>query len=246
MRSTMKCVDNKREVIKNKHYYAKLFSEGRESLERLLLTSYGNGTMTRACCAGHMEESINESYIYFRSTKKDLGLFSTINNYINNSELKDICVLREEIKLGFRDLDKYFLALYTPYDKADLVYDKMSKLIKDNANSDKVSTEYETIIALKHSLCNLKSRLATQLKKGYYDIASIEAAQINYPFVDYSVSKQLQIIKPYYADMDYSVKDLEELTKRIYDRQISDTDFAGIYEYQDNKQLVELQRVLKR
>ncbi len=246
MRSSMKCVENKRKVMENKYYYAKLFSEGRESLERLLLTSYDNGTMTRACCAGHMEDSISESYIYFRSTKKDLGLFSTINNYINNSELKDICILREEIKLGFRDLDKYFLALYTPYDKADLVYDTISKLIKDNANSDKVSTEYETIIALKHSLCNLKSRLETRLKKGYYDVTSIEATQANYSFLGDPVSKQLQIIKLCYADMDYSVKDLEELTKRIYDRQISDTDFAGIYEYQDNKQLVELQRVLKR
>ena len=242
MHTRMKCLDNKKEIFNNKRYYAKLFSEGRESLERLLLTSYENGTMTRACCAGHTDEKITTSYVYFRSDKKDLKLFSSISEYINNTDLREYCVSLEESKFGLKDLNKYFLGIYVAYDKADLVYDAITELIKNNKNNT-VTTEYETVKALKQSLLSLRSILSDPLS-----FSSVQAEQIknNIFNMDIETGNHLSIHKKWPDESDYISKPMDVLIKKVYDGKLSVTDLVGTYTYEDKKQLKELQRVLKR
>ncbi len=246
MRSTMKCIDNKREIIAHKHYYAKLFSEGRESLERLLLAAYENGTMTRACCAGHTEENITSSYIYFRSAKKDLKLFSSISDYINNSDLKDHCMTTEEIKLGLRDLNKCFLGIYADYDKADLVYDTITEMIKTKQDESDL-LEYKTIIALKQRLLNLRKNLISEYIKGEPDISSISIEKSKNDFMKIGIQAGNYLhIFGHYEEKDYYITEIENLTRRVYDKRVSLPNLIGTYVYEDKEELKELQKALKR
>ena len=245
MRSTMKCIDNKREIMEHKKYYAKLFSEGRESLEKMLLAAYDNGTMTRACCAGHIDNKITSSYIYFRSQKKDLKLLSSISKRINNSGLKDYCMTTEEIKLGLRDLNKYFLGVHIDYDKADLVFETITELIKNKEQDD--SLEYETIIALKECLLNLRRNLLSEYLTGWPDVSSIEIRRIKNDIFNSGIStgKHLHIFGRH-QENDFYVAEMEDLTRRIYDRKVNLPDLIGTYVYEDDKELKELQKALKR
>lgn len=247
MRSSMKCIDNRKEIMENKHYYSKLFSEGRESLERLLLACYENGTMTRACCAGHEEDDNRSSYVYFRSGKKDLDLFSNISEHIRNNDLKNYCMVKEEIKLGLKDLNKYFLGLYVRYDKADLVYDALTEIVKNSKNNG-VSTEYETIMALKKYLYIARRGLLQEIKTGHSDVYNIQTEQIQHNFFKVYMprGKHLTIFGRYPTDSDYIVRPIEQLTRKIYDKKVSVTELIGTYGYEESKQLEELQKVLRR
>lgn len=90
------------EVVKNKSYYAKLFSEGNSLLERLLMYCFNNGINTYMCSAG--EEGENDApyfALHVPYENKELiynilgsiyGLEGTVIKLSKNIDNKDIFV----------------------------------------------------------------------------------------------------------------------------------------------------------
>ena len=61
------------DVQKNQEEYAKVFAEGSEALEDLLLYLWSKGINTRGCCVGHPaneKHAEGEAYIYFETKKE--------------------------------------------------------------------------------------------------------------------------------------------------------------------------------
>ncbi|MDD2518585.1 MAG: hypothetical protein PHG18_01700 [Bacilli bacterium] len=76
---------NIKEVMKNKEYYAKVFSEGSIELEALLLKLWNNNIETFMCCTGHEMDDAAYIMMYLPTTNKEL-MYTIINSVYNEDQ----------------------------------------------------------------------------------------------------------------------------------------------------------------
>ena len=241
------CFSNKKELMANKEKYAKLFSEGRESLEQLLLTCYNNNIMSHACCSGHIIDNYETlSYVYLRLCKRDLGIISNIINEFKNSNLREVCDVEESIKTFFPFRDYYGFIVRTYFDTADMVYERISNII-NAGNKQNVSLEYEVLGLLKKELLEFRRKVLPKYSKDEHQASIVDIVQsgtIDEPINYIKISSiALQIL----PNSKEKTIDLDLLTKYINDHDdINYTDLIYAYNYEDDKQLEELKRVLSK
>ncbi|MFA5408448.1 MAG: hypothetical protein WC343_06725 [Bacilli bacterium] len=74
------------EILKNKEYYAQLFSEGDKMLEKILLYCFDNKIETYMCCAGHFDEEKPAFFVMnipYASKKLIYSIVSSLYNAEN-------------------------------------------------------------------------------------------------------------------------------------------------------------------
>lgn len=77
----MNSVISTEDINNNIDYYAKEFSEGNPTLEKLLKDMWNRGYETIGCCTGHEDDETAKPYIAFKvnNKKQTLNLISSIN-----------------------------------------------------------------------------------------------------------------------------------------------------------------------
>ncbi|MFA5603956.1 MAG: hypothetical protein WDA12_03840 [Bacilli bacterium] len=81
------------EVMKNKSYYAKVFSEGSAELEKLLLNLWKKNIETFMCCTGHEIDDAAYIMMYLPTTNKEM--MYTIIDAVYNEDQTYIIVGKE-------------------------------------------------------------------------------------------------------------------------------------------------------
>lgn len=239
-------VTNKKVLMTHKEKYAKLFSEGRKSLEDLLLTCYNNDIITHACCSGHLTDHIEDSisYIFLKPNKKNLNIVSNIINEFKNSDLREISDIEESIKTFSPFRDYYGFIVRTYYETADEVYSRLIDII-NNATKTNVSIEYEVLEYLKKELLKFRKKVLPKYSKDKLQASCVDIIQSG--DLD-SISNCLQIysidFQCFPIDEEHFI-DLDVLTKYINDHDdVNYTDLICKYKYEDDQQLQELKKVL--
>lgn len=246
------CLESKREIMANKEKYAKMFSEGRKSLEDLLLTCYEHDIMSQACCSGHtfIDDFCEDSYLYLKLKKKDLDIISDIIREYKKTNLKKMCDIEEDIQTysGFK---KYFgFCVRCDFDDADDVYAKLTEIINNSEHNNKVRLEYEVLGLLKSELLNFRKRKLPLYSRGKYEAGGITLAQTRGGDYYRKAGNYLDIYRTTSIAADDFISfdepiDIEELTKYIYDHSDVDyTELVGRYKYESYRQLNDLKKVL--
>jgi len=246
------CLEKKRELMANKEYYAKMFSEGRESLEKLLLTCYEHDIMSQACCSGHVfiDDTCEDSYLYLKLKKRDLDIISEIIRTYKKTNLKKICDIEEDIQTysGFK---KYFgFCVRCDFDDADDVYAKLIEIINNSEHNNKVRLEYEVLELLRSELLNFRKRKLPRYDRGIYEAGGITLSQTRGGEYYRKAGNYLDIFRTTSIAPDDFISfdepiDIEELTKYIYDHSDVDyTELVGRYKYESYRQLNDLKKVL--
>ena len=75
-------------VVENKNEFAKVFAEGSDALESLLLYLWDTGIPTKACCAGHVVKPVFvKQILWIKRMSQNMSIWNTatkniINNYL--------------------------------------------------------------------------------------------------------------------------------------------------------------------
>ena len=243
----MECLENKKEIMNNKEYYAKYFSEGRKSLEKLLLSCYERNIMTQACCSGHKDNmyfgGYSDSYVFMKLNKSDLGLASTILDECRKGDLKDICFVQEEIQNDPSFKNEFLLYIRCNYMFADLMYDRLINIISGSDNKD-LSLEYQLLVLLKNVFLKRRQKYtnhSTLSSMSLFQIGDLNSLFVPGNYIKFETNGDV------IADLpnNKNVGDIETVIKYINDCSHIDYDvLKGKYQYEDDKQLYELKNVL--
>ena len=246
------CLENKKIIMNNKKEYAKMFSEGRESLEKLLLACYEHDIMSQACCSGHLYDNncFEESYLYLKLKKNDLDIISKFISLYKNTDLKRYCDLEEDINVRSKFKDYFGFCVRSDFDDADDVYYKLIDVINNSEHNYKNCIEYEVLELLKNEILSFRKRKISKHSKGKYEVGGVTLAQNRGNDIYKNSGNYLDIYRlvNIYPN-DYAIfnnlVDIEELTKHVNDHRIVDyTELISRYKYESDRQLNELKNVL--
>lgn len=248
------CLEKKREIMAHKEEYAKMFSEGRESLEKLLLTCYEHDIMSQACCSGHLLEDnyFEESYLYLKLRRKDLDVFSKIISLYKKNNFKKLCDLEESILTDSNCRDYFGFCIRCDFDDADDVYSRLIDVINsaDNSKGSSISIEYEVLELLKQELLKFREKKVPKYGRGKFEVCGATLAQTRGGIIYPDAGKYLDIFRTVTIHPDDVSSwdnpiDIEELTKYINDHTDVDyTDLIARYRYESSRQLNDLKKVL--
>ena len=246
------CLEKKSELMAHKEEYAKRFSEGRKSLEKLLLTCYEHDIMSQACCSGHLldDDYFEESYLYLKLKKADLNTISKILKLYKRAALKKICDMEEDIHMDSHFKNYFGFCIRCDFDDADDVYYKLIDVINSDSKESDISIEYEVLELLKRELLNFRKRKLSGHKHGKFEAGGVKLAQNRGGLIYSEAGNYLDIFRTVTicpndtASWDNPI-DIEELTKYINDHYDVDyTDLISRYRYESVQQLKELKKVL--
>ncbi len=175
-----------KEVLKNKEYYAELFSEENKDLKNLLFNLWENNIETYMCCVGHVED--DAAYIMLYLPFNDPKIYNIINSVIT---LKDV-----QIRLGKEHKTEKLLI-----DIRSFSNNFFFKKINDNLNNVKeVKPEIKNIISVLEKF-NYKT---TDL---YYEIINNKFGQKLNVYLNYTKGSKCHL---YVINKTLDLKNIKE------------------------------------
>lgn len=141
---------------------ARDFSEGNESLKKLLLYCFENGIQTRACCAGH-EDKKQSPYITFEFNEKNLqAIIKIIQRFANQSKAWMSFTKQPNVVSSFEiHLDK---------DKKDEIFNDILEClqVRKEVELDNLPPQMQAIISImqNHNIDNSYFETQYQVEEG--------------------------------------------------------------------------------